>query len=93
MGDQMLLMLLEGSQPLLAPWLSIRAFAATGKTGIRRYSAGWPDDRSTRGFKSSAGIGIGVGWDLLHLDLGRGLNEGGDWEFVLSVQRRFWEWL
>ena len=92
MGYQMLLMRLEGSQPLLAPWLSIRAFAATGKTGIRRYSAGWPD-RSTRGFKSSAGMGIGVGWDLLHLDLGRGLNEGGDWEFVLSAQRRFWEWL
>jgi hypothetical protein len=36
---------------------------------------------------------MGLGWDLLHLDAGRGLNEGGDWEFVLSVQRRFWEWL
>ncbi len=93
-GDQVVLMRIEGVQPLLAPWLSVRAFAVTGKTGFgsRKLPDGWPR-QSTRGFRSSAGLGMGLGWDLLHLDAGRGLNEGGDWEFVLSVQRRFWEWL
>ena len=93
-GDQVVLMKIEGARPLLAPWLSVRAFAVTGKTGFgrRELPDGWPA-RSTRGFKSSAGLGIGIGWDLLHLDAGRGLDEGGEWDFVLSVQRRFWEWL
>ena len=82
------------SQPLLAPWLSIRAFAATGKTSFRRNELpyGWPG-RSIDGLRSSAGVGIGLGWDLLLLDVARGLNADGDWELVLSVQRRFWEWL
>ncbi len=91
-GDRMLLMRVEASQPLFAPWLTVRTFAATGRTSVDRYPDGWPD-QSTGGFKSSAGLGIGLGWDLLHLDAGRGLNEGGEWEFVLSVQHRFWEWL
>ncbi len=93
-GDQVLLMKIEGAQPLFAPWLSLRAFAVAGKArfGGRTLPDGWPG-QSTRGFKSSAGLGVGLGWDLLHLDAGRGLSEGGDWEFVLSVQRRFWEWL
>ncbi len=93
-GDQMLLMRIEGSRHIFAPWLSLRAFGVTGKTGFgsRSLPEGWPA-QSTRGFETSAGLGIGLGWDLLHLDAGRGLNEGGEWEFVLSVQRRFWEWL
>ena len=93
-GDQVLLMRIEGAQPLFAPWLSVRAFGVTGKTGFgsRELPDGWPS-QSTRGFKSSAGMGLGLGWDLIRLDVGRGLDEGGDWEFVLSVQRRFWEWL
>jgi len=93
-GDQMLLMRIEGSRHVFAPWLSLRAFGVTGKTsfGSRSLPEGWPA-QSTRGFETSAGLGIGLGWDLLHLDAGRGLNEGGEWEFVLSVQRRFWEWL
>ena len=93
-GDRMALIRVEGSQPLLAPWLSIRAFVATGKTGFRRNELpdGWPG-RNTDGLKSSAGVGIGLGWDLLLLDVARGLDTDGDWELVLSVQRRFWEWL
>ena len=70
------------------------SFGAAGKTGFgsRQLPDGWPG-QSTRGFKSSAGVGLAFGWDLLRLDAGRGLNEGGDWEFILSVQTRFWEWL
>ncbi len=93
-GNRMLLLRIEGARPLLSPWFTIRAFAATGTTRLARDTLpdGWLD-RSTIGFKSSAGIGVGLGWDLVHFDVGRGLDPGGTWEFLLSAQRRFWEWL
>ncbi len=94
-GNQMALARVEASQAVLAPWLTYRVFGAAGITGFGRN--GLPDPgwlrRSTSGVKSSAGVGLDLGWDLLHFELGRGLNDGGDWEFVFSVQRRFWEWL
>ena len=93
-GNRMLLMRIEGSQSLLKPWLSIHAFAVTGKIGLsgQNFRNGWPNQDSD-GFKSSAGMGIGLGWDLLRFDVGKGLDEGGDWEFIFSVKRSFWEWL
>ena len=94
-GNQMALLRVEASQAVLAPWLKVHIFGAAGVTGIARTSLpdpGWLR-QNTDGVKSSAGLGLKLGWDLLRFDLGRGLNDGGDWEFVLSVQRRFWEWL
>jgi hypothetical protein len=94
-GNQMALLRIEASQAVAPPWLTIRAFGTAGATGFARN--GIPDPawlrRNTDGVKSSAGLGVDLGWDLLHFDVGRGLNDGGDWEFVFSVQRRFWEWL
>ena len=94
-GNKMALLRVGASQAVLAPWLTIHVFGAAGLTGFERN--GLPDPawlrRSTDGVKSSLGLGLDVGWDLLHFDVGRGLNDGGDWEFVFSVQRRFWEWL
>jgi outer membrane protein assembly factor BamA len=94
-GNQMVLVRVEASQAMLAPWLTVRVFGTAGATGFGRNGlpdAGWLR-RSTDGVKTSAGMGLDLGWDLLHFDLGRGLNDGGDWEFVFSVQRHFWEWL
>ena len=94
-GNQMALVRVEASQAVLAPWLTVRMFGTAGATGSGLNGlpdAGWLR-RSTDGVKSSAGVGLDLGWDLLHFDVGRGLNDGGDWEFVFSVQRRFWEWL
>jgi hypothetical protein len=94
-GDQMALLRIEASQAVLTPWIEVHVFGAAGVTGFTRSilpDPGWLR-RGTDGVKSSAGLGLNVGWDLLRLDVGRGLNDGGDWEFVFSVQRRFWEWL
>ncbi len=95
-GNKMALLRVEASQAVLAPWLTIHAFGAAGLTGFDRNGLlpdpGWLR-RSTDGVKSSVGLGLDLGWDLLHFDVGRGLNDGGDTEFVFSVQRRFWEWL
>jgi len=94
-GNQMALLRVEASQAVLAPWLTVHVFGAAGVTGLSRTSfpdPGWPR-QDTDGVRSSAGLGLKLGWDLLRFDVGRGLNDGGDWEFVFSVQRRFWEWL
>ena len=94
-GNQMALLRVEASQAVLAPWLKVHIFGSAGATGFARTSLpdpGWLR-QNTDGVKSSAGLGLKLGWDLLRFDVGRGLNDGGDWEFVFSVQRRFWEWL
>ena len=94
-GSQMALLRVEASQAVFAPWLKVHIFGAAGVTGFARTSLpdpGWLR-QDTDGVKSSAGLGFKLGWDLLRFDVGRGLNDGGDWEFVFSVQRRFWEWL
>ena len=94
-GNQMALLRVEANQAVLAPWIEVHVFGAAGVTGFGRSilpDPGWLR-RSTDGVKSSAGLGLNLGWDLLRLDVGRGLNDGGDWEFVFFVQRRFWEWL
>jgi hypothetical protein len=65
--------------------------------------AGWAQDadptvaaswgtRGTGGIRGAASVGIGLGWDLLHLDLARGW-EGGEWQLLLSVDRDWWDWL
>ena len=94
-GNQMALLRVEASQAVLAPWLKVHIFGAAGVTGFDRSilpDPGWLR-RNTDGVKSSAGWGLKLGWDLLRFDVGRGLNDGGDWEFIFSVQRHFWEWL
>jgi hypothetical protein len=96
-GNRMALLRVEASQTVLAPWLKVHVFGVAGATGFNPSTlsgggAGWPS-QDTDGVKSSAGLGLQLGWDLLRFDGGRGLNDGGDWEFVFSVQRRFWEWL
>jgi outer membrane protein assembly factor BamA len=97
-GNRMALLRVEASQAVLAPWLKVHVFGVAGATGFNPPTlsggggAGWPG-QDTDGVKSSAGLGLQLGWDLLRFDVGRGLNDGGDWEFVFSVQRRFWEWL
>ena len=94
-GNRLALLRLEASRAVIAPWITARVFGAAGVTGFGRN--GLPDDgwlrRGTDGLKSSAGAGASLGWDLLHFDVGRGLNDGGNWEFLFSIQRRFWEWL
>jgi hypothetical protein len=94
-GNQVALLRVEAGQAILAPWIEMHVFAAAGVTGFRRASLpdpGWVRP-STDGVKSSAGLGMKLGWDLFRFDVGRGLNDGGSWELVFSVQRHFWEWL
>jgi hypothetical protein len=36
---------------------------------------------------------LGLGWDVLRLDLAKGLRDGGEWEVILWVKPDFWPWL
>lgn len=78
----------------MAPWIRLRAFGAAGGTHSNGESLpeGWPQDQ-TNSFLLSGGLGLGLGWDVLRLDLARGLTEGGEWELILSVNHAFWAWL
>jgi hypothetical protein len=69
----------NASVPVFGPWVAARAFAAAG--GVSGGST-----------QLSAGPGVGLAWDVIHLELGRGL-DGGEWELVVSVDRRFRGWL
>jgi hypothetical protein len=83
----------EASHPLLHPWVGIRTFAAVGITHLPTASApaGWRAYDSD-GLRPSVGIGLSFGWDVLRLDLGRGLRDG-NWELIFSVDPRFRSWL
>lgn len=88
-GDAFWLLRVEGSRELLGPWLRIRGVGAAGRTRLSsaRVPGSW-NARPPRISRFSAGLGLALGWDLVQLDLVRGLN-GGSWEFVLDFNRRF----
>lgn len=88
-GDAFWLLRAEGSRKLLGPWLRIRGVGAVGRTRLSsaRVPESW-DARLPRITRFSAGLGLALAWDLVQLDLVRGLN-GGSWEIVLDLNRRF----
>jgi len=93
-GDAFWLLRTEGSTDVLPPFLRVRAFGSAG--AVRSFST---PDPLVPGLGTdstplvSVGVGLGLGWDVLRLDLARGLSDGGDWELMLSVNRSFWPWL
>ncbi len=75
----------------------LRGAAVRGRSGLH---AGWTSGldaevgeawgvRGTDGPRFSVTLGIGLFWDLLRLDLARGLN-GGEWQLLLSLDPQWW---
>lgn len=83
----------EGTRPLLHPWVGIRAFLALGAThlGDATPPAGW-NAHDSDGLRAAVGAGLSLGWDVLRLDVARGLNDGR-WDVIFSVDGRFHPWL
>jgi hypothetical protein len=69
----------EGTQRVAYPWLGLRALAAAGATGH-------PAASSSHGIRTSAGAGVSLFWDMLHVDVIKGLN-GGKWVTQVSFTR------
>jgi len=92
-GDRFWLLRAEASIPLLPPFVRLRALGAAGNTwtGGDPLSAPWP--QSPASVMVSGGVGLGLAWDVLHLDLARGLRKGGEWELIIAANQSFWPWL
>jgi hypothetical protein len=93
-GDRYWLMRGEGSFLLADPWIRLRGLAAVGQVrndGLAPSGAELPEGTLPTLF--SAGLGMGLGWDVIRVDFVRGLTSGGVWEVVLSVNPDFRAWL
>jgi len=98
-GDAFVLTHVEAGRDLLSPFVRGRLTFTAGWTGMldddptagqqTRVPASW-DASPTHGIRPSVGAGVGLGWDLLRLDLARGLGRGGEWQFLLSIDPQFW---
>jgi hemolysin activation/secretion protein len=93
-GKKYWLARLEGSADLIPPFVRLRAFTSAGRAwGADLFldpADSFLDEPVTL---VSAGLGVGLGWDVIRLDFARGLREGGEWKVILSVRPDFWPFL
>ena len=92
-GDRVWLASLHGSWALRRPWLVLKGYGSSGGSDHRGAPPLDWGTAPTGGTLFSAGLGVALFWDILHVDAGRGLNGGGGWEYGLSITRTFWKWL
>ncbi len=92
-GHRFWLARMEASSALRVPWIRLGGMFALGRThlGDRTPPPGWEGTHNSVTL-GSAGVFTELLWDVVRLDLSRGLN-GGFWEFQLAITRRFHPWL
>ena len=98
-GDRMALWRAEVSRAIASPWVRLRATGAVGWAGLgsvgevaaRRFGVS-----ESGGMRASAGLGLGLFWDILRVDVVRGLRgasspaeRAGNWVLLLSVDPGF----
>ncbi len=91
-GDRFALLNAEVSRAIVAPWVRVRALAAAGWTDLGDAGAGAAARLGvgeTIGVRSAAGAGLGLAYDLLRIDLVRGL-DGGEWQLLVSFNPLLW---
>lgn len=88
-GDRYWLARTEASWGGPAPWLRPRIFGSVGHAELddHRVPDSWPRTGTPIPL-FSAGAGVGLFWDVIRVDAGRGLN-GGGWEWIVSVNPSF----
>lgn len=97
-GHRFWLARLEATRTIAAPWLGVRAFAAAGGSALAGGAlppawASHPGEMGgSNGVRGSVGVGLSLGWDVIRLDLARGVR-GGRWELIFAVDPRFHPWL
>lgn len=100
-GDRVALWQGEVSRAVVSPWVSLRVLGAAAWTDL-----GEPGDAAaarfgvleTPGVRTSAGVGLGLFYDLLRVELMRGLEgprpgdpRGGEWELLVSLNPMLWD--
>ena len=90
-GTRVLAGTMEGSADLGTPMVRLR-----GGVHMSWASGASPDlaqrwgTRATEGAKIGLSMGLGFGWDLLRLEIARGLG-GGEWQLLLATDPRWWD--
>ena len=98
-GDRVALWRAEVSRAIASPWVRLRATGAVGWAGLGRAGEGAARRfgvSGSEGLRASAGLGLGLFYDVLRLDVMRGLRGDpsrgggvGNWVVLLSVNPRF----
>lgn len=95
-GDRFAIANVVASRELARPWIRARVLAGLGWSGAgsagRDALARW-GGAPTGGAKASLGVGAGILYDIVRVDLVRGLGTGGVWELVVEARPAFWDFL
>lgn len=99
-GNRFAIASLDLAFPVRRPWVTAHAFADAGWSdlagpagdALTRWNAVGAPARTTDGVRSSAGVGLGLVYDILRLEAARGLR-GGTWEWIVTIHPAFWPWL
>jgi hypothetical protein len=92
----------ELSRSLWYPFLSVDLFADMGWVAIEgngataavaRWNLQGDEAGPTRGPLIGLGAGVGLVFDILWVELARGVTQAGSWELVVRVRPEFWAWL
>ena len=91
-GDRYLLAHGEVTVPIYRPWVSMRLLAGAGWAEVspeRHLPPDW--ERLEHGaLIAGFGAGVALGWELLRLEIARGVGE--DWELYISLSPRLRSW-
>ena len=86
-GDQAMYGLAAVSREVVAPWLRVRLLGSIGWTEITMVSREAAENfgvTESEGVRPSLGGGLALFWDLVRVDVARGL-DNGKWEWMVSV--------
>lgn len=98
-GDQFAMARATYSAELFRPFVRGRVFAAGGWAGqagtLDPFQGGVsrPPLNLRTGSMFSVGAGVGLLFDIIRVDVARGLGEGGVWEVIVEANPSFWDFL
>ena len=106
-ADRFALVSFLGSGDLVFPWIRGRVFGGVGWTDLggpgKRAATDFfrspgspttsPTFPGTGRVLPSVGIGVGFFFDLLQVDLARGLGRNGRWQVIVDFPTAFWDYL
>ncbi len=93
-GDRYLLVAARGSTDIRHPWLRGRTLAGVGWTGIGDAGQRAADLlmlTPASNPRPTIGAGIGIFYDLLRIDVARGLGTGGRTQLIAEFSTTFWD--
>lgn len=92
-GERFWLLRGQIGQAVATPWFGLHAGAAVGQAILDDPLPPTWGGRPDAGALASTWVGIDALWDVLTIDVARGLGSGGEWAVIFSVAPRFHPWL